>query len=97
MPTGGCLRDHYEQAKKGGAGVPQLDTPPLPPIFLPAWIWFWELNARRQSSVGPTAVIPQPIPYTEIEAWARYTGRRPSYLERKAIDVFDRSYLEVMK
>lgn len=43
------------------------------------------------------AAVQQPLTYTELDAWSRYTGNRPTYLERRAIDTFDKVYIEVMK
>lgn len=76
--------------------IAALHFDPCPALLLRAWFWFWELSPKRQIAVG-MAGVPQAIPYTEIEAWCRYTGNRPTYLERKALDAFDRAYLEVMK
>lgn len=97
MESGGTLRDHYEQAQKQlGERITALDTPPCPPLLLRAWFWFWDLARKRQVAVGMRAVM-QPITYTELEAWSRYTGNRPTYLERRAIDVFDRAFIDVMR
>jgi hypothetical protein len=41
--------------------------------------------------------VMQPLTYQELDAWTRYTGTRPTYLERKALDVFDQVFLEVMR
>lgn len=76
--------------------VAALHYDPCPAPLLRAWEWFWILTRKRQVAVGMGAV-PQPLTYTELDSWCRYTGNRPSFIERRAIDVFDQVYLEVMK
>ena len=95
MPTGGCLRDHLLQVKDMTGTTPPELLIGCPEGFGRAWTWFLDLNRKRQIQ-GGMQVIYLPITYSELEAWSRYTGNRPSFLERWAIDVLDRAYLTEM-
>lgn len=37
-----------------------------------------------------------PLTYIELQAWTQYTGNRPTYLERRAIDAFDAEFTKIM-
>lgn len=95
MEGGGCRRDHFEQAAKSGFRAPQMDLPPFPKELARAWDWFHHLNMKRQVSASFGGIIYQPITNTELESWCRYTGNRPTYIERRAIDILDLTYIEV--
>lgn len=95
METGGCRRDHLEQAAKTGFRSPQLDLPPFPSELSRAWIWFHEIALKRQVAATMGGIIYQPIGHGELESWCRYTGERPTYLERRAIDILDLTYIQV--
>jgi hypothetical protein len=48
-----------------------LRLPDIPAALSHIWEWFCELSGARSGNGGG----PNPIAYTEIEAWARVTGR----------------------
>lgn len=49
------------------------------------WEWFMELErVRCYNEVGP-----QPLTYSELDAWARMTGRAPSPAEVDALLALD--------
>ena len=54
--------------------------------------WFWELHGARGSS-GFGA--PEPLRYTEIEAWARLTGVRLNPWGLRLLKMVDGIYLEL--
>ena len=95
MPLGGDLRSHLQQVEKISGHTPKELLIECPEGFGRAWSWFQEINRKRQIQVG-MQVVYLPVTYTEMDAWTRYTGNRPSFLERWALDILDRAYLAEM-
>lgn len=54
--------------------------------------WFGELSGARSSNGFGV----NPVSYAEIDAWARLTGRHPSFLEVSALRRLDAAYLSIM-
>lgn len=77
--------DHYRQIEKSGGYVPELHVD-IPGRFRHVWNWFLELTTSRGEGG---------LPYSEIQAWQRLTGRSLSIHEVKLIKMIDRRYLEV--
>jgi hypothetical protein len=74
---------------RGGESAQQeLVAPPLPDGFGYLVLWFNELHRRRQS--GPNG--PQPLVWSEIESWARQTGRTLSQWELRVLTMLDDAY-----
>jgi hypothetical protein len=79
----GSIRDHLAAASNNPiANVdPRIfEGPPLPAGLRYLAGWFGELAGTRASGFGVG-----PITYSEIEAWARLTGRAPDPIEVRAI------------
>lgn len=66
----------------------ELDAPPLPEYGGYLVGWYNELAARRQS--GPHG--PQALSWTEIESWARQTGRHLTRWELRVLTRLDDAY-----
>lgn len=82
------MREHLEAAAKKGdrAAAARLRPPELPELFADLWGGFLELDrARGQSGFGP-----EPLAYSDIEAWARLTGRALSPQDVALIVELDR-------
>jgi len=85
------LREHLEAAARQGGPRDGLDGPELPELFADLWVGFTELDrARGQSGFGP-----EPLAYSDIEAWARLTDRRLSPQDVALIVELDRLGFEV--
>lgn len=52
--------------------------------------WFFELNAGRGGGFGP-----EPLKYTEIEAWARLTGVKLTLWALRLLKMVDDVYLDL--
>lgn len=77
-------------AQRTGKRHPDLDAPQPHPAAEHLVTWWRELNgARRSGGMGG----PDPIGYTELDAWARLTGRRPTSLEVRALRAMDEAFL----
>ena len=57
---------------------------------MPVWMAFLELDAAR----GANGFGPNPLSYTEIDAWARLTGARLSAWEVSLLRDIDRVVIE---
>lgn len=97
VPEGdaGTRRDHIEAAARSGSAAAQAELDEAaaadPGASRYLWDWFLELHSAR----GSTGFGPAALSYSEIEAWARLTGRRPSALEVFALKGLDQAYLEI--
>ena len=84
------LSDHYAVlAKRGHIKAPQ--PPKLPPEVVHIWNTFVQLAAAR----GGSGFGPQPISYTEIEAFSRVMDMPLAPWEVAAIRALDDAYFEV--
>lgn len=85
---GATVADHYEAlARKGRKKKPK--GPKLPPGAVHLWNAFIQLsNARGGNGYGPN-----PIPYTEIDAFCRLTETALDPWEIEAIRALDDAYL----
>lgn len=80
--NGVSIRDHLTQA-----GRPPDD--PAPPEGAEHVLrWFWALDSARSCGFAPN-----PISFSEIEAWAKLTGADPLPWEVRAIKAMDMAYL----
>ena len=69
-----------------------LEGPELPLCVRHLWDWWQELHlARGSSGFGPV-----PLSWSDIDAWARLTGARPSPPELRAIMALDRAIVSVL-
>lgn len=68
-----------------------LRPPPIPAALSHIWGWFAEISAARSGNGGG----PNPIAYSEIEAWARLTGRVPEPRDIHAIKLLDAELMRV--
>lgn len=77
-------------AKWEATGIcpPEIDQHDLPGLTSYLWQWWLELNADRPVGLGLSG-----IPSTEIEAWARLSGRALAPWEFRTIKIIDRLYL----
>lgn len=64
-----------------------LRLPRIPAGLQHVWEWFGELSAARSGN-GSGA---NPIAFSEIDAWARLTGRTPEVREVRAIMALDQA------
>lgn len=71
-----------------GADYPSVDIPSAA-----AFVWpvFWEINQGRQTGMGFC-----PLPYAEIEAWARLTSHSLTLDEVRLIKVMDMGLVSVI-
>jgi len=65
-----------------------LRVPEIPAALEHLWGWFCEISAARSGNGGG----PNPIAFTEIEAWARLTGRRIRPRDVEAIMLLDGAF-----
>lgn len=97
VPEGdaGTRRDHLEAAARSGSSAAQAEldeaAAAVPGAGRYLWEWFLELHSAR----GSTGFGPAAISWSEIDAWARLSGRRPTSMEVAAIRALDHAYLEV--
>lgn len=68
---------------------PELDHHDVPHATRYLWEWWCELCADRPPSMGWSG-----IPSTEIESWARQSGRTLAAWEFRAIKAIDRLFLK---
>lgn len=66
-----------------------LEGPPAPPELEYLLGWAIELGEGRRYGMNG----PEPISYTDIDAWARLTGRAPAPHEVQALVLLDRARL----
>lgn len=87
------LRDHLEAAWRQKGYAPDampaaLRVPDIPAALAHVWEWFCELHGSRSGNGGG----PNPIAFTEIEAWARVTGRLIQPRDVQAIMALDSAF-----
>jgi hypothetical protein len=80
-----------QAARQTGKWYAELDTPDIPFEMWNEWEWFMDLNSRRSAGFSG----PDPLSYQEMIAWMRYTGVRPSPLQRRMLVDLDRTFLAV--
>lgn len=68
-----------------------LDADPCPEPVRYLWQAFCEISATR----GNNGFGPNPLSWSEIEAWARLDGRILFQFERTALLMLDRVFLEM--
>ena len=96
--AGSALREHIEQlCRQTGKSLEALglssenipDEPDIPHAGEHLWAWFWELAGGRASD----GFCPLPIPWFEIEAWARLTSTDLSPSDVLTLRRMDAAYL----
>lgn len=90
------LRAHLENAARHSPALRRkLDAgPELPAECLYVWTWFCELNETRGMRAGPGGlVLPQPLSFAELDAWARLTRRQLRAGETELLRAIDRIWL----
>ena len=86
---GGALGDHYAaMVRSGRRAAPK--PPSLPHGTAHIWNTFCRLDAKRRSN----GFGPEPISYSEIEAYLRVTGESLDPWEVKALAELDDQYIE---
>lgn len=65
-----------------------LRLPEIPAALAHLWEWFIELSAVRSGN----GAGPNPIAFSEVEAWARLTGRLLTPRDVRAIAMLDQAY-----
>ena len=70
---------------------PGLDGPECPPAAAYLWQWYMEIAAAR----GGSGFGPNPLSFTEIEAWSRLTGNRPGPWETGTLRAFDDAFFRI--
>jgi hypothetical protein len=93
QPDGASLREHLESAWRQKNFAPEampqkLRLPDIPAAVAHLWDWFCELSGARTGSSGG----PNPIQFSEIEAWARLTGRALAPRDVQAIALLDQAF-----
>lgn len=95
------MRDHFEQlVKQTGKNPDELGLAlaekerggevPFDGEFL--WGWFWELHqGRKNSGFGPN-----PLSWTEMEAWAQVTEIRLTPFEALTFRAMDNAFLAAL-
>lgn len=72
----------------------RLDGPEMPDAVGYLWEYFLALHERRRHLVLPSGtLISEPIPYTEVAAWATLTGRALASYEVEILMTLDRTWL----
>lgn len=70
--------------------MPELDGPAPPGSLLYLWGWFIEIaSARTGTGFGGI----NPIPWSELDAWARLRGITPTYFEIGVLRRLDQALL----
>lgn len=70
-----------------GVKQKELELKELPNCTVHVWQWFLRLNAKRTSSgMGP----PNPIPYSEMQAFFYFEDIQPFDWELRLLEAFDR-------
>ena len=72
-----------------GQVPPEIEGHNLPALTGYLWWWWQEISAFRAAGMGVAG-----IPATEIESWARQSGRRLKPWEFRVITLIDRLFLE---
>lgn len=72
----------------GRAPKSLLGGPVCPEAMVGVWHWFLELHGAR----GAAAFGANPLGWTEIDAWARLTGIRPTRFELDCLLALDRRW-----
>lgn len=68
----------------------------MPPAGVYLLRWWRQLRSRCRSGVaGMGGVVPEPITWPDIDAWARHTGARPAPWEVETITALDDVWLRV--
>lgn len=67
---GGCVRDHYKQAERQGARVPELHVRPPHQLVQHVWYYFVELHRGRPRTGFGAA----PFTYESLHWWQRLRG-----------------------
>jgi hypothetical protein len=78
-------------AEATGKRHPDLDGPSVDPAAMYLYRWWLELHSAR----GGNGFGPEPISYTELDAWARLTRRSPTAEEVTALRTMDDAYLSM--
>lgn len=92
-----------KQALERGRPPPAhlLEGPEIEEAALPYWKAFWTLNGGRLSIPGFSVVLDQPIPVSEMEAYARGRVGYETEFERDAfieiMQAMDRKYREIVQ
>jgi hypothetical protein len=77
---------HGDGSQQHEAALALLDGPAIPDSLGYVWQWFNDLDRVRAYTMSG----PEPLNHTEIDAWARLTGRTPDALEVDALLMLDR-------
>ncbi len=81
---------HHEQST--GKHPAELDGPDIPPALYHVWAWFLELDeARTSNGMGPN-----PITFSEIQAWSTLTGNKPRPHEIKMLKRLDQTRISTI-
>lgn len=76
-------------SERTGKRHPDLDLPDVDEDAMYLWTWYIELATRRPSGMGVEA-----LRWSEIEAWARLTGRAPEPWELEIVMAIDSEFLK---
>lgn len=87
---GATLRAHLQIAAEQLGYLPEelRDAPALPFSMEAHWRWFTDLHFRRSSN----GYSPNPISFTELDAWSRLRGVQLSTFDVDAIMQLDTVY-----
>lgn len=94
LPTPGGGEEwvsRYERAERAGPkALSELpEEPEIPECAMHIWEWFWTLHSRRQSGFES----PQPLTYSEINAWVTLTRTPVFPQEIDALIQMDSAFL----
>ena len=65
------LADHLEAVvDQGGEWPEEFPLPEIPMEAIDIWDWYWDMRSANGSGFGG----PEPVKYTEMEAWSRLTN-----------------------
>ncbi len=84
---GSRLIDHLEAT--GGDWQEAFPPPDPPAAASDIWDWYWELRAAAPSGMNG----PNPVSWTELEAWSRLTARPLSRRQLHLLRLLDVAFL----
>jgi hypothetical protein len=86
---GTTLRKHVAVLARQGIDVSEYAAPPLPLPMWQVWRWFLELGQGRSGN----GMGPNPISWTELQAWTQLRNTRFGQFELSCIRDLDALYL----
>jgi hypothetical protein len=91
QPMGKSNKGAHRRQLEKHKGIDLLPDKECPYALAHVWAWFLDISGSRTSA----GFGMNPIAYSEIDAWARLTGQRPTAIEVGILKRLDRLYILV--